>query len=155
MVVNTQQPSLRSHVEQRFKDTGEPLFEDAGAWAALCNMFTNIARDPSLGQIYFIIDTLDECVKEQDKLLRFVLQEVKLPRVKWIISSRNNVTQSVKLDGSQSILSLELQENAESVSQAIDAYIAERTSQIESLQNDPSLEYVKQALRRKAEGTFL
>jgi hypothetical protein len=59
-------------------------------------------------------------------------------------------------DPSGPILSLELQENADSVSQAISAYIAERTSRIESLQDDPPLQqYVQQVLHQKAEGTFL
>jgi len=85
-----------------------------------------------------------------------VLQEAQLPRVKWIISSRNNITESRKLNNSQSILSLELQENAVFMSRAISTYIADMTSRIESLQNDASLqEYVRRVLHQKAEGTFL
>jgi hypothetical protein len=45
------------------------------------------------------------------KLLQFVLKQTKgLPRVKWIISSRNHIMQRTRLDDSQSILSLELQD---------------------------------------------
>lgn len=85
-----------------------------------------------------------------------MLQEAQLPRVKWIISSRNNITESRKLNNSQSILSLELQENAVFMSRAISTYIADMTSRIESLQNDASLqEYVRRVLHQKAEGTFL
>ncbi|KAK0643034.1 hypothetical protein B0T16DRAFT_175398 [Cercophora newfieldiana] len=156
MLVNKQQPSFRSHVRDRFKDTGEPLFSNAEAWPALCNIFLDILRDPSLHRVYLIVDALDECVEGQDKLLKFVLQEAQWPRVKWIISSRNNIAQSRKLDDSQSILSLELQENTKAVSQAVDAYISETTSGIKSLQDNPPLQrYVQQVLRQKAEGTFL
>ncbi|KAM7220964.1 NACHT domain containing protein, partial [Rhypophila decipiens] len=156
MLVNKQQPSLRSHVQDKFNDIGEPRFADAEAWPALCNIFLDVLRDPNLQKIYLVVDALDECVEDQDKLLKFVLQEAQLPHVKWIISSRNNITQNLKLNDCQSILSLELQENAESVLQAIGAYITERTSRIESLQSDASLyEHVCQVLHQKAEGTFL
>jgi hypothetical protein len=156
MLVDTQ-PSLFSYIRKRFKDTGEPRFGDAEAWAALCNMFLDILHDSSLERIYVIVDALDECVQDQDKLLKFILKQTKgLPRVKWIIFSRNHVVQRTRLDDSQSIMSLELQENAESVSLAIGAYISNRIAELESLQDDDILlEYVQQILQKKAKGTFL
>jgi hypothetical protein len=152
-----QQPSLLSHLQERFMDTGEPRFGDAEAWAALCNMFVDIVRHSSLDKIYIVVDALDECVQDQGKLLQFILKETKgLPSVKWITSSRNHIVQRTRLDDSQSILSLELQENAESVSLAIGAYITNRITELESLQdNDTLLKYVQQTLQKKAEGTFL
>lgn len=87
--------------------------------------------------------------------MEFILKERKeLPNVKWIVSSRNHVQQRESLVDSQSILSLELQDNAEFVSEAIEAYIADRTSKLESLQDNPDREYVRRVLREKAEGTF-
>ncbi|CAG8344826.1 unnamed protein product, partial [Penicillium salamii] len=156
MLVDTQ-PSLLSQVQKRFRDTGEPRFGDAEAWTALCNIFLNILHDPSLDTIYVVVDALDECVQDQDKLLQFILNETKdFPHVKWIISSRNHVEERTRLLDSQSILSLELQENAESVSVAIAAYICDRIAELQSLQNDDALQdYIQQALQRKAEGTFL
>jgi hypothetical protein len=103
-----------------------------------------------------VVDALDECVQDQDKLLQFILNESKdFPHVKWNISSRNHVQQRESLVESQSILSLELQENAEYVSRAIEAYISDRMSTLESLQDNPDGEYVRQILEKKAEGTFL
>ncbi|KAH8430190.1 uncharacterized protein LDX57_007860 [Aspergillus melleus] len=156
MLIDTQ-PSFLPHVRRRFKNTGEPRFGDAEAWTALCNMFFDILRDSSPDKIYIVVDALDECVQGQDKLLQFILQGTnEFPHVKWIISSRNHVEQRTRLDGSQSILSLELQKNADLVSMAISAYISDRISKLESLQNDDNLqEYVRQALQEKAEGTFL
>jgi hypothetical protein len=76
-------PSLLSSVRKRFKDTGEPLFGDREAWAALCNIFIDILQDPSLDIIYIVVDALDKCVQDQDKLLQFILRETKeIPRVK-------------------------------------------------------------------------
>ncbi|KAI2834289.1 hypothetical protein CBS11350_10822 [Aspergillus niger] len=151
------QPSFLPHVRKRFKDTGEPHFGDAESWAALCDIFLNILRDASSYKICIVVDALDECVQNQDKLLRFILNETKdFPRVKWIISSRNHVEQRTRLLDSQSILSLELQKNAEFVSVAIADYISDRISKLEFLQNDDALqEYVQRVLQRKAEGTFL
>jgi hypothetical protein len=156
MLVDTQ-PSLLSHVQKRFKDTGEPRFGDAEAWTTLCNMFSNIVRESSLDKIYVVVDALDECVQDQDKLLRFILTETKdFSHVKWIISSRNHVEQRTRLLDSQSILSLELQENAESVYLAIEAYITNKTAGLESLWDEKNLlAYVQQALQKKADGTFL
>jgi hypothetical protein len=152
-----QQPLYFSHVQERFRDTGEPLFSDGDAWAALCNMFMDSVGDSSVNTVYVVVDALDECVQDQDKLLQLILKQTKdLPRLKWIISSRNHVVQRTRLDDSQSILSLELQKNAESVSLAIRAYISNRIAELESVQEDDALlKYVQQTLQEKAEGTFL
>jgi hypothetical protein len=156
MLVDTQ-PSFLSLIRKKFKENGEPQFGDAEAWATLCNMFLHILRDCSPDKIYILVDALDECMQDQEKLLKFILKETRdLPHVKWIISSRNHVEQRTRLDNSQSILSLELQENADSVSRAIAAYISDRTAELKSLQDDDTLlEYVQQTLQEKAEGTFL
>jgi hypothetical protein len=85
-----QQPSLVSHVLKKYDQTGKALFEDANAWVALSEIFTNILQDPSLNSTYLIIDALDECVADLPKLLDFVVRKsAGSPRVKWIVSSRN------------------------------------------------------------------
>lgn len=43
-----QQPSLVSHIREKYDHAGKSLFKDANAWVALSEMFTNILRDPSL-----------------------------------------------------------------------------------------------------------
>ncbi|KAL2783118.1 hypothetical protein BJX66DRAFT_345225, partial [Aspergillus keveii] len=156
MLVDTQ-PSFLSLMRQKFKENGEPQFGDAEAWAAMCVIFLNILREASSDKICIVVDALDECVLDQDKLLQFILQGAKeFPHVKWIISSRNHVEQRTRLQNTQSILSLEQPENAHSVSLAIGAYISDRTAQLQSLQdNDTLREYVQQTLQKKAEGTFL
>lgn len=129
-----QQPLFLSQVQERFRDTGEPRFGHTEAWAALCNILLDILRKSNLDKIYIVVDALDECVHDQEKLLKLILQETKgLPHVKWIISSRNHVEQRLRLDESRSILSLELQENADRVSVAISAYISDKIAELESL----------------------
>ena len=85
-----QQPSLISHIQERYKDAGKQLFEGINAWAALSQIFTSILDDPNLQDAYLIVDALDECVTDLDLLLDFIIRKSSVSsRVKWIVSSRN------------------------------------------------------------------
>jgi hypothetical protein len=68
-----QQPSLISHIWKKYNHAGKSLFEDANAWVALSEIFTNILQDPSLNSTYLIIDALNECVADLLKLLDFIV----------------------------------------------------------------------------------
>ncbi|OQE41123.1 hypothetical protein PENCOP_c005G02539 [Penicillium coprophilum] len=157
MLVDIEPSFLTLIQKKKFKEDGQSRFGDEEAWETLCNMLLATLSDKSVDKIYIVVDALDECVQDQEKLLRFILQDTKgLAHVKWIISSRNHITQRTILADSQAILSLELRENAESVSGAIAAYISSRIAELESLQGDQNLfKYVQQTLEEKAEGTFL
>jgi hypothetical protein len=151
----SKQRSLLCHAQDRFDDVGEPLFGGAKAWDELHNIFTNMLRDGNMPRTYLVIDALDECVAGVDDLLKLILEHAP-SHVKWIVSSRNHVEPRSELDSSQPIVSLELKHNAEFVSQAIGAYIDDRTSRIKSPRHDPSLQdHIRQVLRQKADGTFL
>src|SRR6266480_1611240 len=71
-----QQPSLISHIRKKHDHAGKTFFEDANAWVALSEIFTNILQDPSLNSTYLIIDALDECVADLPKLFRLHRPEV-------------------------------------------------------------------------------
>lgn len=89
-VLVNQQPSLVSHIRAKYDHAGKALFEDANAWVALCEIFTNILRDPNLSRTHLVIDALDECVVDRQRLLDFVVEQSSLSSsVKWIVSSRN------------------------------------------------------------------
>jgi hypothetical protein len=154
-----QQPSLISHIRKKHDHAGKSLFEDANAWVALSEIFANILQDPSLNCTYLIIDALDECVASMPKLLDFIVQKSSVsPRVKWIVSSRNdtNIERRLRLDDSGARLSLELKENAEQVSRAVDTYIDYCLQELTEIQYDKRLQdSVREKMRRKANGTFL
>ncbi|KAK3339692.1 Pfs, NACHT and WD domain protein [Lasiosphaeria hispida] len=153
-----QQPALVSHIQEKYDDAGKTLFEDANAWFALSDIFRSILQDPSLKLTYLIIDALDECVTGLEQLLKLILQITPSPRVKWIVSSRNTVDieRHLTLDDVQMLLSLELKQNAELVSQAIGLYINNKLSRLQSLQDDGLLlDHVRRTLDQKAGGTFL
>lgn len=49
----------------------------------MSEIFTNVLQDPGLERTYLVIDTLDECVTDQPKLLDFIMQKSStFPRVK-------------------------------------------------------------------------
>ncbi|QYS99678.1 hypothetical protein H0G86_006798 [Trichoderma simmonsii] len=153
-----QEHSLISHVQERYKHAGKDLFIDIIAWVALSGMLLNILRDPKIGDIVFVVDALDECETDSAKLLDFITNYASLPRVKWIISSRNNLNIQQKFETfiRNGILSLELKANAETVSNAVDIYIEHRISQLRSIQHNQSQrDALRDSLREKANGTFL
>ncbi|KAI9778784.1 MAG: hypothetical protein M1839_007874 [Geoglossum umbratile] len=154
-----QQPLLVSHIRKKYDHAGKNLFEDANAWFALSEIFTNILKDPSLNSTYLIVDALDECVADLQKLLDFIVQKSPLSsHVKWIVSSRNDayIEQRLQLNDSGTMLSLELKENATQVSRAVDAYIGHCLLELTEIQHDKLLrDSVQEKIRRKANGTFL
>ncbi|RFU32244.1 hypothetical protein B7463_g4094, partial [Scytalidium lignicola] len=154
-----QQPSFISHVRAKYDQAGKTLFEDMNAWVALSGIFTNILRDPSLDSTYLIVDALDECVADLPKLLDFMVQTSSVsPSIKWIVSSRNrtDIERGLRLDGLRTRLSLELKENAEQVSRAVDVYIDHCISELAKIQYEISLrDQVRDVLQRKSNGTFL
>lgn len=85
-----QQPSLILHIQKQHHHAGKALFEDANAWVALSDIFTNFLQDPNLKSTYLIIDALDECTVDLPKLLDFIIQRSSTSQhVKWLVSSRN------------------------------------------------------------------
>ncbi|KAF1959925.1 HET-R [Byssothecium circinans] len=154
-----QQPSLISKLREKYDRIGKALFEDANAWVVLCEIFTEILEDSTLDNAYFFVDALDECVKDLEKLLAFIVQKSSLfPHIKWIVTSRNyaNIEQRLQLDSSGARLSLELKENAAQISRAVDAYIDHRLLELEQIQHDESIQSsVRETMQRKANGTFL
>jgi hypothetical protein len=93
-------------------------------------------EDPNLKATYLVIDALDECVADLPKILDFVIR-ISSNRVKWLVSSRNEITIERKLrsDDRWTRLSLELKANAMQVSQAVGIYIDDKLSALGLLQD--------------------
>lgn len=157
LLVN-QQPSLAPHLRKKYDQAGRSIFEDANAWVALSDIFTNMIQDPDLKVVYLVVDALDECVADLPKLLDLViLTSASSARVKWLLSSRNemHIEQKLRCVDAKARLGLELKQNAEQVSRAVDVYINDKLSRLESLEDDSLRDQVRDILRRKANGTFL
>jgi hypothetical protein len=56
----------------------------------LTKIFADVLQDPQLSATYLIIDALDECFVDLQKLIHFIVKQSSASqRVKWIILSRN------------------------------------------------------------------
>ncbi|KAF2193138.1 NACHT-domain-containing protein [Zopfia rhizophila CBS 207.26] len=152
-----QQPSLISHVREKYDQGAENPFEGVNAWIALSQVFKNILQDLSLKSTYLIVDALDECETGLPQLLDLVVQSAsKSPRVKWIMSSRNkpDIEAQLRLNDGQMRLSLE--HNSEDVSHAVNEFIDFKVSQLPLIMDDGTLqETVRGQIYAKASGTFL
>jgi hypothetical protein len=157
LLVN-QQPSLISHVRTKYDQAGKTLFEDANAWVALSEIFTNILQDPGLESTYLIIDALEECVTGLPQLLQFIDEMSPVcPRVKWIISSRNwpNIEEQLNISDQKVQLRLEL--NKDSIAAAVSTYIEHKVGDLAKRKKyNPKLENsVRDHLSLNADATFL
>jgi len=153
-----QQPSLIFHLQKQHDQAGKTLFEDANAWFALSDIFTNVLRDPSLKSTYFIIDALDECTIGLPKLLDFIIQMSSVsPYVKWLVSSRNWPSIKEQLDKAGSKVRLCLELNAESISAAVSIYIRHKVRQLaqEKKYDKKTRNAVLDHLSSNANNTFL
>ncbi|KAK6536048.1 hypothetical protein TWF281_000294 [Arthrobotrys megalospora] len=152
-----QHSELISYIRKSYDNSGRQLFEGPNAWFALSKIFAKILKDLKPRKIYIIVDAIDECT-DRIKLLEFIVQSSTLSHVKWIISSRNTPDIHRKLTFHTSCirLNLELESNAEYVSQAVDTYIKHSISGLSSVFDDEAEKAAAyDIMRRKANGTFL
>jgi hypothetical protein len=154
-----QNPTLIPHLRESYDHAGPDLFEDANSFFALSKVLESMLLDKSVTRAYIVVDALDECMTDREMLLKLIVDcAAASPHLKWIMSSRNRpeIEQHLKLDHSSMKLSLELTQNADQVSQAVDAYIDFKISGFQSLQSDhEQRNRVRAILREKANGTFL
>ncbi|KAF2189151.1 WD40 repeat-like protein, partial [Zopfia rhizophila CBS 207.26] len=152
------QRSLISYIQEKHDYAGKALFEDANAWVALSEIFTNILQDQSLNSTYLIVDALDECITDLPKLLDFIAQKSSVSsRVKWIVSSRNRPDIEERLERAGHKLRLCLELNAESVSTAVSIFIKHKVLQLGQRKkyDDKTRDAVLSHLSLHANDTFL
>ncbi|WYZ42120.1 hypothetical protein EsH8_V_001015 [Colletotrichum jinshuiense] len=153
-----QQPTLIKHLQKKYDHTGKQLFEDTNSWDALSKMLITTLQQLSTQNTYLVVDGLDECVMGLSQLLHLIVQVSSSSKAKWLLSSRNrsDIEKILRPTESRTRLSLELRENAELVSQAVNAYIAQCISDLALLQGNKKLQdEVQHELQLKANGTFL
>ncbi|KAH0523411.1 hypothetical protein TsFJ059_008419 [Trichoderma semiorbis] len=153
-----QQPSLISHIRKKYDEAGKKLFEGLNTWIALSDIFTAILQDPTLKRTYLIIDAIDECVSDFEKLLDLIVHATGINAgVKWIVSSRNwpKIEERLRLAEQKVKLSLEL--NAESISSAVNFYIEKKVHQLSDLKSYDEETYseIRDYLFNNANDTFL
>jgi hypothetical protein len=154
-----QQPSLMSHIRKKYDTSGKELFTGVNAWIALSDIFSDMLGDPALTTAYLLIDALDECISDRERLLDLIVENLSVsPSVKWIVSSRNwpEIERRLAEFDSTEKTSLSLEVNADLVSRAVDAYIEHEISRLILIKHNPTLKgQVHEQMRQKANGTFL
>ncbi|KAI1088308.1 quinon protein alcohol dehydrogenase-like superfamily [Rostrohypoxylon terebratum] len=148
-----QHTELKSYVDRKYKHAGKSLFEDVNAWVALSDIFISMLRHPKLPNIILVIDALDECEVDLQKLLDLIMETSAEFNVKWLLSSRNKIEIEEKLrtDQSRARLSLELKRNAVHVSNAVNAYTDHCLLNIPAIQERADLYVVvRDQMRQKA-----
>jgi hypothetical protein len=148
-----QDSGLLSYLKNDVDRMGKEAFDvtsNANAFDALSNVFRQIIQHPRSETVYLAVDALDECEDGLPDLLGLIREtSLQESRLKWIVTSRNNVN----VDES---LALSLEVNSAAVSSAIEAYIEYKVSRVPSLKSHPGQRTnVRQKLLDKADGTFL
>lgn len=151
-----QQPSLISYLRATY-DHGKACFEGMDAWVVLSRILRKMLEDPDLKKTHLIIDALDECTTERDLLLDFIRQTAVLPKVKWIVSSRNWTSIEKVLGPAAQNFGLSLELNKESVSTAVEVYIQRKVDWLarRNEYDTETREAVQNYLSANANSTFL
>ncbi|PTB51142.1 hypothetical protein M431DRAFT_523060 [Trichoderma harzianum CBS 226.95] len=118
-----QQPSLLSHVQEKYDRAGKQLFKDRNTWTALSKILKSILNDPSLKDVVLLIDALDECTEGLLSLLHLIREISSTSYAKWIMSSRNWPSIEVELQNFKQSIRLCLELNEHSISAAVQNYI--------------------------------
>ncbi|KAM0516054.1 hypothetical protein ACHAPE_005677 [Trichoderma viride] len=157
MLIN-KQPSLISHLRKEYDRAGGKLFEGSNNWIALSDILVAILQDPTLKSTCLVVDALDECTSDLQKLLDLIVDTSSTcSRVKWIVSSRNwsQIEERLRRAEQKAKLSLEL--NTESISNAVGIYIREKVHQLANLKgyDKETCDSVRTYLSDNANDTFL
>lgn len=88
-------PSLISYLRKRYDNAGSNLFTDENAFFALSEVLEGMLLDANLSRAYIVVDALDECETDLQRLLKFIVRSASAsPRVSWIVSSLIGPTSS-------------------------------------------------------------
>jgi hypothetical protein len=145
-----QQPLLITHIR-------DGSFEGENAWFALLRAFTEILEDPHLQRTYLIIDALDECTEDLDRLLKLLVRKSSAySHVKWIVSSRNWPSIEKGLNNATQ-RKIQLESNKKALSAAVDSFIQHKINVLtEQNKYSPETRHiVEHHFQSNADGTFL
>lgn len=146
--------SLISYVRERWDHAGRSLFEDGNSWEALSKILRAMLTDPVLNNLTLVIDALDECYTDRDRLVNFISETT---QAKWIVSSRNWPEIDEMLQQRHDKAKIHLELNETSVSQAVSAFIQIKVERLaESKKYDDEIRTkIEHYLIANAHGTFL
>ena len=154
-----QRPVLFKHIRTDFDMSRDRLFAD---FHALWRIFASIVKDPEAGEVYCLIDALDECEQESRHLFLtnftklFGSQQSTKTRIKFILTSRreSDIVESISAI-SPAIWNLQI--DSGKINNDLFKFIDVKVDELCKYKGyTPGLkEKIKSALTEKAGGTFL
>ncbi len=154
-----QRPVLFKHIQSHFDMSRDRLFTN---FHALWRIFVSMIEDPDAGEVYCLVDALDECEKESrqlfltdfTKLVRS--QQSKMVFVKFIIISRQESDIEESLSTVRSAIR-NLKVDSGRVNHDLQKFIDVKVDELSTVKgyNSEQSERIGCALREKAGGTFL
>ena len=154
-----QNPALFKYIQPDFQVSRDRLFTD---FQALWRIFVSIVETGEAGEIFCLIDALDECEMESRRLFLakfkklFDSQRSKETFVKFIITSRRQNDIEESLSARNPVIRV-LQVDSGRVNRDLSKFINAKVDELSTRKNYPAnlKEKVKRGLKEKAGGTFL
>ncbi|KAL4744228.1 NACHT domain-containing protein [Aspergillus terricola var. indicus] len=154
----TQHPHLILYLRSRYNTEGQHLFEGPNAFYSLSAVFENLLKDLQKSTVHLLVDALDECKVDLEKLLNLIAKTTSIPSVKakWIVSSRSLDQAEQIPDFHCQAKQLSLEVHLDCIFRAIGTYINYKVSRLGIISQDQELqEQVRDQLSQKSDGTFL
>ena len=153
-----QQTALFPILRAKFNDLGDTQFEGRNALVALSEVFKNIVQSPLLQTTYLVVDGLDECVEDLNRLLELIKISVSAnSKVKWIVSSRNLRTIETEFRAMAPQMQLSLELNEKTISEAVKKFVQIKVSYLSKKHayDEETRAAVSAKLINDSEDTFL
>ena len=154
-----QRPTLFKHIQPDFQIIGDDLFTD---FHALWRMFVDVLKDEESGEVYCLIDALDECEVESRQLFLTSFKRLFNPQqsikttVKFIITSRRLIEIEESLSASRPAMQ-DLQVDSAKINGDLNNFINTKVDEISRKKRyaEDLKKTIIHALMEKAGGTFL
>ncbi|KAK4923306.1 hypothetical protein LTR28_012523, partial [Elasticomyces elasticus] len=155
-----QQHALFKHIQPEFNERKIGLFNDIDA---LWRILTSMLKDPEAGEVYLLVDALDECEESsRNAFVYYVKNLFSTPnlldkiRVKFLICSRPGLGFEENFDGTVNTKTSKcLRVDSGSINEDLSKVIDTKVAEISKRWSLRLIEKVKTSLKQKAGGTFL
>ncbi|PNP85487.1 hypothetical protein FNYG_01316 [Fusarium nygamai] len=124
------QPSFISAIRPGYDKQKDRLFNSINSSELLGDILATILQDPNLHDAVLLVDALDECTVNRPKLANLIVKLSKSCNTKWIVSSRDWPEIHQELANATGLISLDLEQERESVSQAVTSYISKKVDDL-------------------------
>lgn len=122
-------PNLMSYIRKEYDQAGKDVFNDHNSWQALSSILASILEDDTTNDCIFVVDALDECSSDRERLIEFLSRLSSSSKSKWIVSSRNWPEIEAQLDTTTKVR-LHLELNHSSIADAVQKFITRKVKDL-------------------------